>query len=116
MKKILNYTLHDISIITPKGVVVIPRHGTARCSTTRKLLCYISCDDIKIPINETIFGDISGLPEPEENTIIIVSAITANVMRERGREDVYTVDEPVRDGNGKILGCRALSKITKYGS
>ncbi len=113
-KKILNYTLHDISIITPEGVITVPRHGTARCSTTRNLIEYIEANGAKIPINETTFGSVSGLPKEREDTIIIVSAILANSMRGQGRNDLYAVDEPVREG-GRIVGCRALSRLTLYG-
>lgn len=114
MRKILNYTLHDITIITESGTIVIPKHGTARCSPLRDLDEWIDLDEIRIPVNKTTFGYVEGLPEPKDDTIIIVSAITANVMREK-RNDLYTVDEPVRDGTGKIVGCRALSSVTKYG-
>ena len=113
-KKILNYTLHPISIITEDGVITVPNHGSARCSTSRKLIEYIEANGAKIPINETTFGAVTGLPEEKEDTIIIVSAILANSMRSTGRKDLYAVDVPVREG-GKIVGCRALSRLTKYG-
>jgi len=110
--KILNYTLHDISIITNKGVIQIPRHGTARCSTTRKLIEYLEVEGTRVPVNKTVFGVIAGLPEETEGTILIVSAIAANSLR-KTRNDIYVVDEPVRS-NGIIVGCKALAKIVEY--
>lgn len=112
-KKILNYTLHPITILTDQGAINIPSHGQARCSTNRELIEYIDFEGAKVPVNKTIFGT-AGLPEPQEDTVIIVSAIVANVMRDKGRTDLMVVDSPVRDG-GKIVGCRALSAVTIYG-
>lgn len=111
--KILNYTLHPITILTDQGAVNIDSHGQARCSTRRELVEYIDFEGVKVKINKTIFGE-AGLPPEREDTLIIVSAIVANVMRDKGREDLLVVDSPVREG-GRIVGCRALSSETIYG-
>jgi len=113
-KKILNYTRHPITIITDDGVINIPSHGQARCSTSRKLIEYLECEGARIRINKTVFGSVEGLPEEREDTVIIVSAILANVMRSKGRTDLMVVDSPIRDGN-TIMGCAALSAETIYG-
>lgn len=113
INKILNYTHHTITILTEGGAICVPKHGTARCSVTRNSLKEIDMEGAKISINETIFGKVANLPEEKNDTIIIVSAIVANVMTDSGRDDLYTVDEPVRE-RGIIVGCRALSKTTKY--
>ena len=111
--KILNYTQHPITILTQQGAIQVLRHGTVRSSVVRTLLEYIDVDGAAIPINKTVFGAVPGLPEENKDTIIIVSAIVANVMRLTGRQDLMVVDEPVREG-GKIVGCRALCRITEY--
>ena len=113
-KKILNYTLHPITILTDEGAINLPSHGQARCSTSRELIEYLDCEGAKIRINKTVFGGVMGLPEQREDTVIVVSAIVANVMRSKGRADLMVVDSPVREG-GKIVGCRALSAETIYG-
>ena len=114
MKKILNYTRHLITIITDEGTINIPSHGQARCSTSRQLIEYMECEGARIRINKTVFGAVEGLPEEREDTVIIVSAILANVMRSKGRTDLMVVDSPIRDGD-KIMGCAALSVETIYG-
>lgn len=114
MKKILNYTRHPITIITDEGAIIIPSHGQARCSTSRELIEYIDFEGAKVRVNKTVFGGVEGLPEQKEDTIIIVSAILANVMRKQGRTDLMVVDSPIHEG-GKIVGCRALSAETIYG-
>lgn len=113
-KKILNYTLHPITILTDGGAINIPSHGQARCSTSRNLVEYLDFEGAKVRINKTIFGAVVDLPEEREDTVIIVSAIVANVMRSKGRNDLMVVDSPVRE-RGQIVGCRALSAETIYG-
>ena len=112
-KKILNYTLHPITILTDEGAINLPSHGQARCSTNRELIEYLEFEGAKVRINKTIFGE-AGLPVEREDTVIVVSAIVANVMRNKGRKDLMVVDSPVREGH-KIVGCRALSAETIYG-
>jgi hypothetical protein len=54
------------------------------------------------------FGDVEGLPQPKEGKSYVVSAITAQAAWANGRTDVFSVGDPVRDGEGKIIGCRSL--------
>ena len=113
-KKILNYTRHPITIVTDEGTITIQSHGQARCSTSRELIEYMDFEGAKVRVNKTVFGAVEGLPEEREDTVIIVSAILANVMRSKGRNDLMVVDSPIHEG-GKIMGCRALSAETIYG-
>lgn len=55
-------------------------------------------------------GDVAGLPEEVDDTIIIVSAIVGQALKGK-RGDIYTIDEPVRNETGKVIGCRSLSKV-----
>ena len=114
MKKILNYTLHPITILTDAGAINVDSHGQARCSTSRELIYYLEFQGARVRINKTVFGGVTGLPQERDDTVIVVSAIVANVMRGKGRKDLMVVDSPVREGN-KIVGCRALSAETIYG-
>jgi hypothetical protein len=62
-----------------------------------------------IPVNKSKFGEVENLPEPQEGTIYIVSALTAQAVPER--KDVYITDDAVRDEQGRVIGCRALAHI-----
>lgn len=62
-----------------------------------------------IPVNRVFYGNPVGLPEPKTDTIYIVSALTAKAAP--NREDLYIVDDSVRDESGRIIGCRALAQI-----
>jgi len=103
-----------VTLITPNGRVQIPRNGTARSSTTRRIVDYVDFAGVQVPVNETTFGNVEGLPRESDDTIIIVSGITASALKGK-RNDLYMVDEPVRDNNGKIIGCRSLATNTQYG-
>ena len=58
-----------------------------------------------IPMTTTEYGEVEGLPDPADDTIYIVSSLVA------GRDDVFIPNESVRDGSGRIIGCRSLGRI-----
>ncbi len=108
-RKIINLTNHDITILTRNNEkVVIPRDGQIRCSISRLKIDTLVYNGVEIPINNTTLGDVPGLPEERDDTIIIVSAITAEALKGK-RNDIYTVDEPVRE-NYRVVGCKSLAK------
>ena len=110
---IVNLTPHALSLMPagPTGpVVTIPPSGqVARCATSRVQVGTVTVNGIPIPINQTRFGEVSGLPAPQPNTIYVVSALVAQAVPER--QDVFITDDAVRDAQGRIIGCRALAHI-----
>ena len=100
--KIINLTPHEIVLCGRK----IPSTGLARCDSVVEVVGTV--DGIKI--NRRSFGSVYGLPEPEKDTIFIVSAIVAQAVTGT-REDIFTVDETVRNEKGQIIGCNALAKV-----
>lgn len=106
--KFVNLTPHSIIFVDDAGNTVLtvePSGQVARCSVTREQVDTIA----GIPVNKTRFGKAENLPEPQEGTIYIVSALTAQAVPER--KDVFITDDAVRDEQGRIIGCRALSHI-----
>ena len=104
---IVNCTPHAINIMDSEGKEILtlePSGICPRCSVERKKVGDIN----GIPINKSIFGDVYDLPSPEHDTIYIVSRLVAEATR---REDLYIVDDAVRDENGRIIGCRALASV-----
>lgn len=63
----------------------------------------------KVTLFYTHIGVVSGIPEPKENTIYVVSQLCYNAIH-RIRKDVYIVDKPIRSVNGGIIGCRGFSR------
>lgn len=105
---IINLTPHAVNIMPegPEGPIrTISSIGEARAKTSRKQIGTIE----GIPVYKTTFGDIEGLPEPQEGTIYIVSSITAQAVPHR--DDVFIPDDIVRDEQGRVIGCRALGRI-----
>lgn len=111
--RIVNLTPHALNLMPhgPEGpVVTIPPSGlVARCATSRVQVDTIIVDGVAIPVNCTQFGAVTGLPEPQPDTIFIVSAVVAQAVPDR--PDVFIVDDAVRDEQGRIIGARALAHV-----
>lgn len=106
--KIINLTPHAINIVDGEGKVTLtiePSGSVARA--TNKTV--VTGDINGIPVTKTEYGEVEGLPAQEEDTIYIVSTLVA--QRCAGREDVFVPGEQVRDGQGRIIGCRSLGKV-----
>ena len=102
-KKFINLTSHDINVLTPKGIVTIPTSGkVARVSYDTPTIDTI--DDI--PIISLKYGEVVGLPEPQENTYYIVSAVVRNALKDT-RPDVVTPHNIIRH-NGVPYVCKAF--------
>lgn len=110
--KIRNLTPHAINLLNDSNEVVVtiePSGIIARAAQTKELVEELNVNGMTIPVYESTFGKVENLPESEEDTIFVVSALTAQACK--GRHDVYITDNPVRDEQGRIIGCRSLGKI-----
>lgn len=89
--KIINLTPHTITIIDDNGNVVgsYESAGLARVDS--------------LPL-----GDVVGLPEPEDGTVYVVSVLVAERLPHRA--DLRVPGGQVRDGDGRIIGCRSLAE------
>ncbi|MFB6367662.1 hypothetical protein ACFCP7_27240 [Paenibacillus elgii] len=105
---VINLTPHAIHIMPegPDGPVrTIESTGFARAKTERTKIGDID----GIPVFRTVFGNVEGLPDPQPETVYIVSALTAQAVPHR--DDVFIPDDAVRDEQGRVIGCRALGRI-----
>lgn len=99
--KIINLTPHTIKIINSE-VREIPSSGTVRIS------------EVTVPVGEIdgialvkkTYGKAEGLPEPQEDTLYIVSAMVRTAYPERN--DLASPGDLVRDEQGNVIGCRNL--------
>ena len=104
--QMINLTPHSITLLCGVTPMVIPPSGVvARVSSHTEVIGNIG----DIPITKTAYSAVEGLPEPEEGTIYIVSALVA--QRVPARDDVFIPNESVRDENGRIIGCKSLARI-----
>lgn len=111
MQKIVNLTPHTINFVGQDNAIVasIPSSGVARATQRREIVDTIMANGVTLPIARCIYGDVQGLPEPMDDTIYIVSAITAQAVPTR--PDVFIVDDSVRDESGRIIGVRGLAHV-----
>jgi len=108
---IVNLTPHAL-VMMPAGpagpIVTIPPSGqVARCAVDRVQIYTVTVDGISVPVNKIQFGTVSGLPDPQPDTIYVVSTLVAQAVPDRW--DVFIVDDAVRDDQGRIIGARALA-------
>lgn len=102
---IINLTPHVINImdndnniirtITPSGIV-------ARVSTKPVLVGQVD----GLNIYRTEYGQLENLPDAEEGLYYIVSALCK--QRCKDRDDVFIINDAVRDAEGNTIGCRSL--------
>lgn len=105
---IINLTPHAINFLREDNSVlatVEPSGTIARASQTREAVGEVN----GIVVNQCSYGSVTGLPDPQDGTIYLVSALTAQACPERS--DVFITDDAVRDENGRIIGCRAIARI-----
>lgn len=64
------------------------------------------------PVSRVKFGAVEGMPDPQPDTVYVVSQITAAALKEQGRtDDILIVDRTVRDSEGKIIGCEGFARV-----
>jgi len=108
--KVVNLTPHVINIADLVGNIVRsiePAGQAARVTTSNVKGTPID----GIPFVETFFGQVENLPEPQKDTIYVVSQIVIAAVPER-RDLVRPDTGPscVRDAEGKIIAVRALTR------
>ena len=113
--KIVNLTPHAITVLkNGEEIAVYDASGCiARCESDTVTVGEIA----GIPLTETRFGKLylidrdrvkHELPEQQDGTFYIVSALVARVAQ---REDFIIVDDTVRDDNGRIVGCQSFAHV-----
>ena len=106
MTKLVNLTPHTITILCGDEKIELASEGLTRATTSTEQVDVIN----GIPVNSVTIGEVTGLPEPQDDTIFIVSRIVAEAVKGT-RNDCLIVDKTVRDANGTIIGCTALARV-----
>ncbi|OYT66079.1 hypothetical protein B6U74_01795 [Candidatus Bathyarchaeota archaeon ex4484_205] len=112
--RIVNLTQHPITIYDESGenvVEEIPPSGTvARVRAEQPVIGYIN----DVPVVKTEWGEVEGLPEPEECTVYVVSTLVLQALAGK-RDDVVSPDtgpaSAVRDETNRIIGVRRFQTI-----
>jgi len=124
--RIVNCTPHSITLLdqeyfvytqlTPRAKIVFPpSESLARVGYKTRLLEKIITDNIIVDITTTKYSVVKGLPDPQPDTMYIVSKLVAEALYGK-REDLLILSGLVRDKNNGILGGRSLAKLTPINS
>ena len=108
--KIINCTPHTINFVNDAGEVIRtiePSGILPRVSSSINLVGDID----GIPDEETVYGEVTDLPEKQDGVILIVSAMVAS--RLPYRDDLRVPGRQVRNDRGQVIGCRSMSNPNK---
>ena len=106
MVKIINCIPHPI-VITD-GPTFEPSGKVARVDAIQEDAGSVN----GIPVKTQTFGDIVDLPDPQDDTVFIVSAIVLAAAKEKGRTDVVAPDtsNAVRNDQGHTVSVPGFVK------
>lgn len=106
--KIVNLTPHELNFITEAGNTTIPPSMiVARVVVERETPWTVTIDGVDVPLYRTRYGKITGLPDPQPDTLYVVSSLVAAAARDRN--DLVVPDNLVRDEQGRVVGARGLA-------
>lgn len=112
MVRFVNLTPHDVIVVGEDGkeILRIPVSGiVARVMTKQEVV-----DEINgIPVVRTKFGEVIDMPEPQPDTVFIVSTLVAQALAGT-RDDIVAPDTSpqgaVRDEQGRIIGVKRFQR------
>jgi len=104
MANFVNLTPHTINVVGDVAMAIAPSGTLARCQEVSTPVGNID----GVPLVSKTFGAVEGLPEAQDGTIYIVSALVLAALKGSGRTDVVCPGDPVRDEAGRIIGCRSF--------
>ena len=103
---LLNATPHDLNIVQIDGrVLTLKASGICpRCSSNEVVDRAIGL----IQVTRQTLGHVEGLPGTAPGLYYIVSRLVASAS---GRDDLLVPGSLIRDDQGKVIGCKGLSRI-----
>lgn len=105
-ERIINATPHAVNIISDNGESL--RTFEPEISVRVSSHCEVVGTLAGIPIDSATFGEVEGLPEYREGVYYIVSRLVKQALPDR--EDLLCPGQQVRDSEGRVIGCKSLSK------
>ena len=104
---LVNMTPHDLNIVQIDGSIltVAPSGFVPRCASSEVVDGTIGN---LIQVTRQTLGEVEGLPESLPATFYIVSRLVASAAN---RPDLLVPGPLVRDDQGKVVGCKGLSRL-----
>jgi hypothetical protein len=113
---VINLTPHEINIHVELGsahlsrtLTLAPSGIVPRARTTQRTIGHVLVEGVEVPVAQTAYGEVYDMPEPQPDTWLVVSLIVAQACP--GRADLLIPGEAIRDGAGRIVGCRGLARV-----
>ena len=111
MDKIINLTEHNVNICDDLGNIyetIEPSGMLLRVPTTDVELVKTVCG---VPLVRPKYGKVKGLPSQRQGTYYIVSKFLRDKLLQQypGRSDFVVPEGLIRNSDGAIVGCKALS-------
>lgn len=121
MTQIHNMTPHAIDFVIDGVKVSFPSEGVIRAAQKDEQVDEVVTDlnlgnssaGFTIPVFKSTFGAPEGVPEEiDPNGIYVVSMLAFQSLKAAGynMDKYYIVSGTIRDGQGKIVGCKGLAK------
>jgi len=120
--RIVNLTGFPVSVKTEDGqLLTLPAEpAPARVEEGYVHIGYLTVDCIgeavrypcrarKVPIWETRYGPVEGLPEPEPDVAYVLPPYVAEALR--GRPDIFIPAEAIESEYGSVIGYRGLERL-----
>lgn len=103
---LVNATPHPLNIVQTDGTVLtLEGSGVCpRCESNELVDRAIGL----IEVTRQTLGNVQGLPDPIPGVYFIVSRLVASATE---REDLLVPGQLVRDDQGKVIGCKGLSRL-----
>lgn len=103
--KIINCTPHPITVHNSDGTTLNlnPSGIIPRVQVNRTFLQKAGGADVYRPD----FGQLTGLPDRKTDTFFVVSSLLAASAPDR--DDLLTPGNPIRDDQGRVIGCKGLN-------
>ena len=105
--RVVNLTPHEVTVLADDGTAVVSYTTSgrvARVSTRYRATSQVSPG---VDCGLLLYGGAADLPEREPGTMLLVSLLVK--LATPARDDLLVVADEVRDGAGRIIGCRALA-------
>ena len=110
--KLVNLTPHTLTIrVGDKEVKIEPSGQVARVATQQVVIDRLQFDGVKIPVVATKYGEVEGVPAPQEGVIYITSSLVAGRVK---RADVVAPDTgptAIRNEQKQIVAVIRLARL-----
>lgn len=116
MVTIVNLTPHTLNVVDDAGKIILsvaPSGTIARVTTQQTVVGNVGGVDVV----RTVFGDVDGLPAPQDDVVYVVSTLVLQALKANGifRNDVVSPDTSptsvVRDDAGNIIGVKRFQVL-----